>query len=157
MIAVLEVHDSTGWTESTAAVTISNAVAYWTSSDIRAAINGQENFVIINIANEPFGNTTTAKYVPHTIAAIQALRNAGLTHTLMVDAANWGQDWSNTMRNNAMTIWNADTRRNLVFSVHMYEVYAQASTITSYMQAFDDMALPLVDRRIRRGSPGPAG
>jgi mannan endo-1,4-beta-mannosidase len=144
MIAVLEVHDSTGWTESQPAVPISNAVAYWTSSDIRAAINGQENFVIINIANEPFGNTTTANYVPDTIAAIQSLRTAGLTHTLMVDAANWGQDWSNTMRNNAMQIWNADTRRNLVFSVHMYEVYAQASAVSTYMQAFDDMALPLV-------------
>ena len=144
MIAVLEVHDSTGWTESAPAVPISNATAYWLSSDIRAAINGQENFVIINIANEPFGNNTTANYTPDTIAAIQALRNAGLTHTLMVDAANWGQDWSNTMRTNAMQIWNADTRRNLVFSVHMYEVYAQASAVSTYMQAFDDMALPLV-------------
>jgi hypothetical protein len=56
MIAVLEVHDSTGWSEQTTAVNISNAVQYWLSPDIRAAINGQENFVIINIANEPFGN-----------------------------------------------------------------------------------------------------
>jgi mannan endo-1,4-beta-mannosidase len=144
MIAVLEVHDSTGWSESAPAAPITNAVAYWTSSDIRAAINGQENFVIINIANEPFGNNTTANFTPNTIAAIQSLRSAGLTHTLMVDAANWGQDWSNTMRSNAMQIWNADTRRNLVFSVHMYEVYAQASAVVSYMQAFDDMNLPLV-------------
>ncbi len=64
MIAVLEVHDSTGWSDSRPAVNISNAVQYWTSSDIRAAINGQENFVIINIANEPFGNNTTANYFP---------------------------------------------------------------------------------------------
>ena len=97
--------------------------------------------MIINIANEPFGNTTTSNYTPNTISAIQSLRNAGITHTLMVDAANWGQDWSNTMRSNATQIWNADTRRNLVFSVHMYEVYAQASAVTSYMQAFDDMSL----------------
>ncbi len=144
MIAVLEVHDSTGWSEQTTAVPISNAVAYWTSADIRAAINGQENFVIINIANEPFGNNTNANYVPDTTAAIQALRSAGLTHTLMIDAANWGQDWSNTMRDNAMQLWNADTRRNLLFSVHMYEVYQTAAPIIAYMQAFDDMGLPLV-------------
>ena len=144
MISVLEVHDSTGWSEGSGSVPISNAVSYWTSSDIRAAINGQEDYAIINIANEPFGNNTTANYVADTIAAIQALRSAGITHTLMIDAANWGQDWSNTMRTNALQIWNADPQRNLVFSVHMYEVYAQASTITSYMQAFDDMGLPLV-------------
>jgi len=144
MIAVLEVHDSTGWSEQTTAVPISNAVAYWTSADIRAAINGQENFVIINIANEPFGNNTSANYVPDTTAAIQALRTAGLTHTIMIDAANWGQDWSNTMRGNAMQLWNADSRRNLVFSVHMYEVYQTPAPIIAYMQAFDDLALPLV-------------
>ena len=42
MIAVLEVHDSTGWGEQSTAVPISNAAAYWTSADIRAAIEGQE-------------------------------------------------------------------------------------------------------------------
>jgi mannan endo-1,4-beta-mannosidase len=144
MIAVLEVHDSTGWSEQTTAVPISNATAYWTSSDIRTAINGQENFVIINIANEPFGNTTTANYLPDTIAAIQGLRTAGLTHTIMIDGATWGQDWSNTMRTNAMQLWNADTRHNLLFSVHMYEVYQSLAPIQTYMQGFDDMALPLV-------------
>jgi mannan endo-1,4-beta-mannosidase len=144
MIAVLEVHDSTGWSEQAAAVPISNATAYWTSTDIRAAINGQENFVIVNIANEPFGNNTSANYTPDTVTAIQALRSAGLTHTIMIDAANWGQDWSNTMRTNAMALWSADSLRNLVFSVHMYEVYQSLSPIQAYMQAFDDMALPLV-------------
>ena len=144
MIAVLEVHDSTGWSEQTTAVPISNATAYWLSSDIRAAINGQENFVIINIANEPFGNNTSANYVADTITAIQALRTAGLTHNIMIDAANWGQDWSNTMRTNAMALWNADTLHNLTFSVHMYEVYQSLSTVSTYMQGFDDMNLPLV-------------
>jgi len=144
MIAVLEVHDSTGWGDGNAAVPISNAVAYWTSADVRAAINGQEDFVIINIANEPFGNNSSGSYVNDTIAAIQALRNAGLTHNLMVDAANWGQDWSSTLRNSAMQIFNADPQRNLTFSVHMYEVYPNVQTISSYMQAFADMGLPLV-------------
>ena len=144
MIAVLEVHDSTGWSEQSSAVPISNATAYWTSSDIRAAINGQENFVIVNIANEPFGNTTTANYVTDTSAAIRALRSAGLAHTLMIDGATWGQDWSGTMRDNAMTLWNADTLHNTVFSVHMYEVYQSLTPIQAYMQAFQALGLPLV-------------
>jgi mannan endo-1,4-beta-mannosidase len=144
MIAVLEVHDSTGWGDSAAAVPISNAVSYWTSADVRAAIDGQEDFVIINIANEPFGNNASGSYVNDTIVAIQALRNAGLTHNLMVDAANWGQDWSSTLRNSATQIFNADSLRNLTFSVHMYEVYPNVQTVSSYMQAFADMGLPLV-------------
>jgi mannan endo-1,4-beta-mannosidase len=144
MIAVLEVHDSTGWGDAAAAVPISNAVSYWTSADVRAAINGQEDYVIINIANEPFGNSASGSYVNDTISAIQALRNAGLTHNLMVDAANWGQDWSSTLRNAAPQIFSADPLRNITFSVHMYEVYPNVETVASYMQAFADMGLPLV-------------
>lgn len=144
MIAVLEVHDSTGWGDSAAAVPISNAASYWTSADVRAALVGQEDFVIINIANEPFGNNASGSYVNDTIAAIRTLRNAGLTHNLMIDAANWGQDWSGTLRNSATQIFNADPLRNLTFSVHMYEVYPNAQAVSSYMQAFADMGLPLV-------------
>ena len=82
---------------------------YWPSSDIRAAINGQENFVIINIANEPFGNNTTANYLPQTPATrSSALRSAGLTHNIMIDAANWGQDWSNDHAQPAP--WSCGTR-----------------------------------------------
>jgi mannan endo-1,4-beta-mannosidase len=48
------------------------------------------------------------------------------------------------MRSNAMQLWNADSRHNLLFSVHMYEVYQTPAPIIAYMQAFDDMGLPLV-------------
>ena len=48
------------------------------------------------------------------------------------------------MRTNAMELWNADTLRNLTFSVHMYEVYQSLAPVQTYMQAFDDMNLPLV-------------
>jgi mannan endo-1,4-beta-mannosidase len=144
MIVVLEVHDSTGWSEATTAAPLTNAVAYWTSADVRAAINGQEDFVIVNIANEPFGNNTTSSYVSSTISAITSLRNAGFTHNLMIDGANWGQDWSGTMRGAAPQIWAADPLRNLTFSVHMYEVYPDLNTISTYMKAFATMGLPLL-------------
>ena len=78
------------------------------------------------------------------ITAIQSLRSAGYTHNLMVDAANWGQDWTNTMRNNATQIWNADSQRNLIFSVHMYEVYSSAQHHHQLHAGFETCGLPLV-------------
>jgi mannan endo-1,4-beta-mannosidase len=60
LVCVLEVHDSTGYGESSAATHISRATEYWLSADIKAAIVGQEDYAIINIANEPFGNSTSA-------------------------------------------------------------------------------------------------
>ncbi|HEU5133711.1 MAG TPA: cellulase family glycosylhydrolase [Steroidobacteraceae bacterium] len=143
MIAVLEVHTSTGWGDN-GSPHITDAVNYWRSADVFNAVRGQENFVIINIANEPFGNNSTGSYVNDTINAIRSLRTAGYTHNLMVDGANWGQDWSNTMRNNATQIFNGDPQRNVTFSVHMYEVYSNGATATSYMQSFANAGMPLV-------------
>jgi mannan endo-1,4-beta-mannosidase len=145
LVCVLEVHDSTGYGESAAATPISRATEYWLSSDIKAAIIGQEDYVIVNIANEPFGNSTSAAtYTADHITAIRALRNGGLPHLLMVDAANWGQDWSNAMRDNAPSILAADTLKNTIFSVHMYEVYNNASIVQSYLNSFQTRGLAII-------------
>lgn len=145
LVCILEVHDSTGFGENAAATHISRATEYWLSSDIKAAITGQEDYVIVNIANEPFGNgTSAATYTADHITAVRALRNGGLTHMLMVDAANWGQDWSNAMRDNAPSILAADTLKNTIFSVHMYEVYNNANIVQSYLNSFQTRGLAVV-------------
>ena len=145
MVCVLEVHDSTGFGESAAATNISNATTYWTSSDIKNAIIGQEDYVIINIANEPYGNGVSAStYVSETSAAIKAIRNAGLTHLIMVDAPNWGQDWSGIMRDNAGAVFAADSLSNTMFSVHMYEVYNSASAVQNYLTSFQAKGYALI-------------
>ncbi len=145
LVCILEVHDATGFTEQAGAVPITEAVDYWLSADVKSAIQGEEDYVIINIANEPYGNNASvSQYVDGHKNAIQALRAGGLTHTLIVDAGNWGQDWQSLMRNNAPAIFAADGQANTVFSVHMYEVYKEASVQESYIQAFQTHNLPLI-------------
>jgi len=145
LVCVLEVHDSTGYGESAAATHISKATEYWLSSDIKAAITGQEDYVIVNIANEPFGNNTAAAtYTADHITAIKALRAGGLTHMLMVDGSTWGQDWQNAMRDNAPSILAADSLKNVLFSVHMYEVYSSASIVQTYLSSFQTRGLAIV-------------
>ena len=137
LVCVLEVHDSTGYGEQTTATNISKVAEYWVSSDIKNAIIGQEDYVIVNIANEPYGNNTNAPtYTSETSAAVKALRNAGLTHLIMVDAPAWGQDWQGIMRDNAQTIFAADSLSNTMFSVHMYEVYNNATAVQNYLTSF---------------------
>ena len=137
LVCVLEVHDSTGYGEQTTATNISKAAEYWVSSDIKNAIVGQEDYVIVNIANEPYGNNTNAStYTSETSAAVKTLRNAGLTHLIMVDAPAWGQDWQGIMRDNAQTIFAADSLSNIMFSVHMYEVYNTATAVQNYLTSF---------------------
>ena len=146
LVAVLEIHDATGWPEQGGAADPETAVDYWLSPDVRAAIDGNEAFVIINIANEPLGNTATGQWAPFHSAAVGQLRAAGLTHTLMVDGPNWGQDWSGTMRSgvDAQEIFDADPNANVVFSVHMYDVYGTDRSVQDYLGDFVSTGLPLV-------------
>lgn len=144
LVAILEVHDATGWGEQSTAGTVYNATSYWI--DIANVLQGQEDYVIINIANEPFGNGVPAStWIDQHMEAIQRLRAAGLTHTLIIDAANWGQDWQEIMLANASTVAAADTLNNTMFSVHMYEVYQDRTRIENYVSNFlSTHRLPLI-------------
>ncbi|MCS7477460.1 cellulase family glycosylhydrolase [Umezawaea endophytica] len=142
LICVLEVHDTTGYGEQAAAVSLAKAVDYWIS--VQSAMTGQEAYTILNIGNEPWGNTNTSAWTADTKAAIGRLRAAGFTHTLMVDAPNWGQDWSFTMRDNAASVFASDSLRNTMFSVHMYGVFDTAAEITDYLGRFRTAGLPIL-------------
>ncbi len=144
MIAILEVHDCTGYPEKPEAAPLSTATDYWLS--IKDALVGQEDYVIINIANEPLGNgVPAAVWSDEHIKAITRLRNAGLTHNLMVDAANWGQDWEKIMLANAPKVFAADPFKNITFSIHMYQVYNNRTIIDEYLSTFvSQHKLPLV-------------
>ena len=142
LICVLEVHDTTGYGEDSAAGTLDQAADYWIG--LKSVLAGQENYIVINIGNEPWGNTDPAGWTAPTIAAIQKLRNAGFEHTIMADAPNWGQDWQQVMRTNAQSVYAADTTGNLIFSIHMYSVFDTAAEITDYLNAFVSAKLPIL-------------
>ncbi|MFF3869147.1 cellulase family glycosylhydrolase [Micromonospora sp. NPDC001898] len=142
LICVLEVHDTTGYGEQSGAITLDRAVDYWLS--ISSALAGQEKYVIVNIGNEPYGNQGYGTWATDSANAIKRLRAAGLTHTIMVDAPNWGQDWSFTMRDNAASVFAADPQKNTVFSIHMYGVFDTAAEITDYLGRFRTAKLPIV-------------
>ncbi|WDV49754.1 cellulase family glycosylhydrolase [Streptomyces coeruleorubidus] len=142
LICVLEVHDTTGYGEQSGAVTLARAADYWIS--VQSALTGQEDYVIVNIGNEPHGNTGYTAWTADTKAAIQKLRTAGFDHTIMVDAPNWGQDWAFTMRDNAASVFAADPDANTIFSIHMYGVFDTAAEITDYLNRFVTAKLPIV-------------
>ncbi|MEU9670149.1 cellulase family glycosylhydrolase [Streptomyces bobili] len=142
LICVLEVHDTTGYGEEAAAGTLDHAADYWIG--LKDVLAGQEDYVIVNIGNEPWGNTAPEGWTDPTVAAVKKLRNAGFQHTIMVDAPNWGQDWQGVMRANARTVYDADPTGNLIFSIHMYSVFDTAAEITDYLNAFVSAGLPLL-------------
>lgn len=142
LICVLEVHDTTGYGEESAAVSLDRAVDYWLT--LRSVLAGEENYVIINIGNEPYGNQGYSSWTTDTINAIRRLRSNGFQHAIMVDAPNWGQDWSFTMRDNAAAVFDADPQKNTIFSIHMYGVFNTAAKVSDYLDHFRRARLPIV-------------
>jgi mannan endo-1,4-beta-mannosidase len=141
LICVLEVHDTTGYNEDAAAISLDEAVDYWI--DIQSALEGEEDYVIIDIGNEPWGNTNPQGWTADMTAAVERMRDAGFQHTLMVNGPNWGQDNEHVMADNAQAIYEADPTGNTIFAVHMYSVYDTAQEINDYLNGFVDAGLPI--------------
>lgn len=142
LICILENHDTTGFGEATdGAISLDAVVSFWLN--VQSALTGQENFVILNIGNEPIGNINAAQWTAATTGAITRLRNAGFQHAIMIDAPNWGQDWQFVMRDTATTVFAADPSGNLIFSIHMYGVFNTAAAVTSYLDSFTSRRLAL--------------
>lgn len=146
MISVLEIQDTVGFGDTAnnpTACTMAQAVDYWINT-LKPAVVGQENFVIVNVGNEPLGNSSLdSRWATEAMSAITRLRAAGFTHTLMFDAPDYGQDNTHTMQNAAAGVLASDPLHNVIFSVHMYEVYRSSATINAYQMAFANAELPL--------------
>jgi mannan endo-1,4-beta-mannosidase len=156
LICVLEVHDTTGYGEDPAAATMRQAVDYWIG--LRATLAGQDDLVVINVANEPFGTGAGASWARSTEDSVLRLREAGIGNVLMVDAPDWGQDSTATMRESAGALFRADPLRNTMFSVHMYSDFDTPARVVAYLDAFRLAGLPLVigefaDRDPHGGDP----
>ncbi|MEV6931823.1 cellulase family glycosylhydrolase [Dactylosporangium sp. NPDC051485] len=142
LICVLDVHDTMGYGTQPGAATIGQAVDYWLT--LRDVLRHQEDYVVLNIANEPSGHAVDADWLGNTEAAIARLRAAGLPHALMVDAPNWGNDAFHVMHDHAAEVFAADPLRNVVFDVHMYGPFDTAGKVSGYLDAFVQQRLPIV-------------
>ena len=142
LVCVLEVTDTTGFGDRPKAITQAQAVDY--SIKIQRVLTGQEKYVILDVANEPYVMDNAGRWPTETAAAIRRLRAAGFRHTLMVSAPDWGQDRSFTMRHNAAAIFDGDPERNLIFSIHMYGAFTTAAKVRDYLAWYVKAALPIV-------------
>ncbi|GAA4250931.1 hypothetical protein GCM10022255_041570 [Dactylosporangium darangshiense] len=142
LVCILDAHDTTGWGQDKKATTIAEAVRFWTG--LLPQLRGQEDHIIINVANEPFGVGGDWPWVQQTSDALRRLRAAGFRHTLMVDAPGWGQDEAFVMRDNAAKVRAADPTGNTVFDVHMYGEFDNAAKVNSYLTTFARNKLPII-------------
>lgn len=129
MIAVLEVHDATGKDDI---ASLQHATDYWI--EIKDALIGNEEYVILNIANEWVGNWNSEIWRDGYVTVIPQLREAGIRNTIMVDAGGWGQ-YAKSIHTYADEVFNSDELKNTMFSIHMYgSAGKNANTIKSNIE-----------------------
>ncbi len=114
LVCILEVHDATG---SDNVLDLLAAVAYWT--EVKEALIGNEDYVILNIANEWIGGWNEDLWCETYSEAVSDLRSEGIKNLIMVDAPGWGQ-YGDAILNKGQKVLDADPEKNTMFSVHMY-------------------------------------
>jgi mannan endo-1,4-beta-mannosidase len=138
LIAVLEVHDALGVDTVDPLLKAANYFV-----EMKSALVGKEDRVIINIANEWFGSWGGADWAEGYKKAIPIIRNAGLTHTIMVDCAGWGQ-YPQSIHDYGQDVFNADTLKNTMFSIHFYEYSGpNAATVKNNIDGVINQGLAL--------------
>lgn len=116
LVAILEVHDTTGADDT---YSLEQAVNYWI--EMKSLLQQNENYVIVNIANEWYGTWDDGtSWKNGYIFAIRKLREAGINNTFIVDCAGWGQ-YPQVIFDHGSSVLQADVKNNTMFSIHMYE------------------------------------
>lgn len=114
LYVILEVHDPTG---SNDIESLNKAADYWI--EMKEALVGNEEFVIVNLANEWVGKWNSKLWREGYTQVIPKIRDAGIMNTIMVDAAGWGQ-YGKSIKKYGRQVFDADICGNTMFSVHMY-------------------------------------
>lgn len=142
MIPMPELHDATGDFSK-----VQTCVNYWIRSDVVNVLKKHEQYLLINIANEP-GNaavTETQFFNTYSTAVLQ-MRNAGIHVPLVIDGTDWGKN-VNIMQAKGPALINADPDKNLIFSVHMWwpKMYGfTESDIVNEIAESVNIGLPLI-------------
>lgn len=114
LVAVLEVHDGTGINDASV---LEGIVDYWI--EMKDALIGNEAYVILNIANEWYGDWGVDEWAEGYISQIPRIREAGIENLIMVDSAGWGQ-YPMSIAKRGADVLAADPLKNTMFSIHMY-------------------------------------
>lgn len=136
LIPMVELHDVTG---SNSQSDLLNMARYYTGAQVLAVLQRFERHLLVNIANEWSGEDWLGGYQ----AAVAEMRDAGINHTLVIDANGWGQESATVLRD-GQALLDSDPERNLLFSVHMYQSFGSDSAITAALQGAVDQGLPLI-------------
>jgi mannan endo-1,4-beta-mannosidase len=116
MIPIISLWEATGkWDK------IQYCVDYWCSAEILPILQKYQDYLLLNIANEPGDKAMADTVFRNTYtSAVNQLRTAGLHMPLIIDADNWGRH-ADAVLDNGPYLLEEDPDKNLIFSWHLWD------------------------------------
>lgn len=137
MVPMVELHDATG---VRAAAKLLETAAYYTKPEVVSVLKEFREYLLVNIANEwSGGDDYSATYQ----TVIKQLRDAGIAHTLVIDASGFGQN-AQSIFDNAAALTASDPEKNLLFSVHMYDLFADPAKVDTVLNQAVTSSIPFI-------------
>jgi mannan endo-1,4-beta-mannosidase len=157
MIPIIEIHDFTGNPNNIPTAILPQAAAYWIASDRLALIQKYQNYLIVNLANEPesWNGTTEDDYYQANKTAIITMRNAGIQCPIMIDGMHFGQDHLFFVHKGA-TLLSDDPLHKLLYSVHAYWIGETTTDIDTRFNEMNQANLPFVIGELAKNADGAA-
>ena len=152
MIPMVELHSVTG---SNSTADLQRMATWWASKASFLTRSDISRYILINVANEwgdwfmssPTNDPPGTVWRDAYISAVRTMRNAGINTTIVVDAPGYGQDNKvNTLLSYAPAVQSADTRHNVLFSLHMYCEWSVGgnSTVTTDLARVKNAGIPIM-------------
>jgi hypothetical protein len=142
LIPMIELHDATGqWGR------LQELVDYWVQPGVVELIQKHQDYLLVNIGNEVGDDKVKQdQFSSGYKNAVKRMRRAGIHTPLVIDAPDWGKNLD-VLNATADKLIQADTDKNLIFSVHLYWSIsggADAGFIQSKLNAAVAHGYPLI-------------
>ncbi|PUA27039.1 MAG: hypothetical protein B0W54_19605 [Cellvibrio sp. 79] len=145
VICVLEPNDVAGYPGLAGSISPSAISSYWSFSDVRQAILGQQDYVVIGIGNQALGNLSAEEYINRMSTYVGEFRSNLPGFLLLIDGSNWGQDTDKAMQKFAEQNKQSNSvLNNLIYSVDLYDAYLTGEKVRDYIAGFSALDAPLV-------------
>ena len=145
-VCVLEPNDVAGYPNAIGSKSPTDIVGYYYQSDIRSALNGQQDYIMLGMGNQALGDTSgNLEYVFRMQTYIRTFLDYFPRFMLLVDGSTWGQDSTKGMHElvEYMKPYVGYSQK-IIYSVEMFDVYTDPQKVRDYVASFSQLGAPLV-------------
>lgn len=145
-VCVLEPNDVAGYPDAIGSKSPTDIVGYYYKSDIRSALNGQQDYIMLGMGNQALSELSgNLEYVFRMQTYIRTFLDYFPRFMLFVDGSTWGQDPTKGMHELVAEMKHyGGYSQKIIYSVEMFDAYTDPQKVRDYVASFSQLGAPLV-------------